>query len=141
MTSATDLNGALAWTASTRGASLTIATGARSRSTSYGMSLNIAGLIATSPTVTMVSVYPSGAGSHRDEAVAARLVFHHHLLSPSFGQLGADDARGDVGDAARRVRHQDVDRLVRIILRLRCPRPEQGESGDQKTNKRSHWSL
>ncbi len=56
ITSATVLKGAPAFAASTIGASLTSAIGAKSRATSYGMSLNNAGLIATSPTVAMVSV-------------------------------------------------------------------------------------
>ena len=52
-----------------------------------------------------------GDGRHPDEAVAAGPVLDDHLLAPRFRELLPDDARGDVGDPARRERDHEADRL------------------------------
>jgi hypothetical protein len=67
---------------------------------------------------------------HGDETIAAGPVLHQHLLAPGFRQLGAEDARGNVGDAARGIGHQDVDGLGRVILGLRGRRAKNDERDD-----------
>jgi hypothetical protein len=56
---------------------------------------------------------------HRDVAAGARLVVDHHGLAAARRQEGAENARAQIGDAARRGRHDDVDRLGRIGLGVR----------------------
>ena len=56
-----------------------------------------------------------------DDAAAAGLVDHHHALAQRLGQRLGDHARHDVGGAARRERHLQLDRLVRIALGERGP--------------------
>ena len=48
-----------------------------------------------------------------DRAAAAGLVLHQHLLAQFLAQAGRDDARDDVGGAARREGHDQADRLAR----------------------------
>jgi hypothetical protein len=56
-------------------------------------------------------------GDHvaRDVAAGARLVLDHHRLAPHLLQAVADEARGDIGRAARRERHHDAHRFCRPV--------------------------
>ena len=58
-----------------------------------------------------------GMGDHvgRDVAAGAGLVLDHHRLAPDLLQAVADQARGDVGRAARRERHHDLHRFCRPV--------------------------
>ena len=47
-----------------------------------------------------------------DVAVGAGAVFHHHRLAQALGELLRQQAGGDVGGAARRDRHHDLDRIL-----------------------------
>ena len=60
-----------------------------------------------------------GDGFHADDAVRARAVFHDYLLAHGLGNLLPDGARDDVRPRSRRLRHDDADGTVRIILCLR----------------------
>ena len=61
-----------------------------------------------------------GAGLGGDDAAGAGPVVDHELLAEALLQLLGHQARGDVGDAARPVGHDDADRTVGIPgLRLR----------------------
>ena len=67
-----------------------------------------------------------------DVAVGAGLVLDDDRLAPRFRELLADRAREDVRRAARRVRHDDADRLCGIGLRVRrrCKRRRHAEQDD-----------
>src|SRR3954449_12158136 len=65
-------------------------------------------------------------GGPRDEAVAAGAVLHHDLLAERLRELRPHKARRDVGDAARRIGHDQVDRLVWVGFGLKRRRPERG---------------
>ena len=54
---------------------------------------------------------------HADVAAGAGDVLDVELLAELLRQLLRDQPSGDVGHAARRERHDDLDRLVRILLR------------------------
>ncbi len=54
-----------------------------------------------------------------DRAAGAALVLDHDLLAELFRQRHRQDAREDVGRAARRERHDELHRLVRVLLRQR----------------------
>jgi hypothetical protein len=58
-----------------------------------------------------------GDGFGADLAGGAGPVLHHDLLAHAFREPLRERARQDVGDAARRKRHDNVDRLARIGLR------------------------
>ena len=47
----------------------------------------------------------------------ARPVIDYHLLAQGFGELGADDARIDIGAAARREWHDEPDRPRWVVFR------------------------
>ena len=53
-----------------------------------------------------------------DDGAGAGAVIDHHLLAELLGEFLRDDAADDVGAAARRRRHDQPDRAVRVILRL-----------------------
>ena len=59
-----------------------------------------------------------------DAAVRADAVLDHHWLAEAFGELRADDARGEVRTAAGGEGDDDLDRARRIVLRpgARCER-------------------
>jgi hypothetical protein len=64
----------------------------------------------------------------RDDAVAAGLVLHHHRLAELFLEVLAQDARDDVGGAARSVGHDDADgfgRVIRCVRRRECAEQQQ----------------
>ena len=61
-----------------------------------------------------------------EDAERARLVLDHELLAEAVFHLVAEQARRDVGAAARRIRHEDLHRLRRIFV-LRQRRPADGE--------------
>ena len=67
---------------------------------------------------------------HRDGAVGAGAVFHHHRLAPQGFQAYRHQARQNVGDAAGGVRHDDADRRTRIILGRRRRRHQHGRNND-----------
>src|SRR5918994_1467405 len=78
-------------------------------------------------------------GAHR--AAGAGLVHHHDRLLGQAAHHMGERARGDVGHAARRKRHEDLDGFGRIgILRHGWPQCRQHQPGD---NERSplHHSL
>jgi hypothetical protein len=60
-------------------------------------------------------------GLEGDVAVRARPVLHDEALAERLGELRRDDARDDVGGAARPVGHQDPHRLCRVVLRAGGP--------------------
>ena len=65
-----------------------------------------------------------------NHTAATNTVFHQHLLLPDIGQLGADQARGDICHATRRIGRYQPHRLGRPFLRLRRLRQhEQRNSG------------
>jgi hypothetical protein len=45
-----------------------------------------------------------------------------------------DDTAGNIGRAARRKRHDDLDRMVRIAGRMQGRRTVEGERGQQRQN-------
>ncbi len=85
---------------------------------------------------------PARARGHAeaDHAGAAGPVVHHHLLAELLAQPRPEDARGDVGDAARRVGHDQPDRPIRKSLRLslRCERAQQQTAPSTRCSMRSH---
>jgi hypothetical protein len=64
--------------------------------------------------------------------VCARLVLDHELLAELFRQPLADQARQDVGGAARRIADQEPHRPRRIFQRRRGARKREG--GDAGTD-------
>ncbi|MCY1375134.1 hypothetical protein D9M69_625240 [compost metagenome] len=54
-----------------------------------------------------------------DVPARARAVVDHHRLAPVLAHLHGDQPRRRIGGAARRERHDDADRLVRKVARLR----------------------
>ena len=54
-------------------------------------------------------------GVHRDIAGAAGTAFDDDLLLPGFGELRSDQARQELGAAARRERHDEHNGLVRVV--------------------------
>ena len=56
-------------------------------------------------------------GFHGDVAARPGAVVDHHRLAASVRDMGAEDPGCDVGDAARRGRDDDLDRLGRIGFR------------------------
>ncbi len=59
----------------------------------------------------------------RDDAERAGLVLHVERLAEALAQLIGENAPDDVGRAARRVGHDDLDRLRRIFVRPPGRRP------------------
>src|SRR5215212_134041 len=57
-----------------------------------------------------------------DDAAAAAAVVDDRRLAPRFGQLQPDQARLHVAGSARRIRHNDANRLGRINLAKRWQR-------------------
>jgi hypothetical protein len=53
---------------------------------------------------------------HGDIAARARTVLDHHRLAALGGEVGAEDARGEIGDPAGRGRDDDLERLDRVAL-------------------------
>ena len=72
-------------------------------------------------------------GAHRagrtGGAAGAGHVLHHDLLAERARHVIGGDARRDVGRAARRERHDQRDRAVRIGLRERCARQHRQGGG------------
>jgi hypothetical protein len=65
-------------------------------------------------------------------ALAPGVLDHHRLADPLLQPL-ADDPRQRVRQSARRIRHDDPDRLARVLLRCRRNGRERGEQ------KRGNW--
>ena len=69
-----------------------------------------------------------------DIAAGARPVLHNHRLAPDLLQAITDEARGDVGRAARRERHNHAHRLDRPLRGPRARRKQgwrrQSERGE-----------
>src|SRR5215475_1506425 len=59
---------------------------------------------------------------------AARAVVDHDLLAELLAKLGAENARDRVGGAAGGLRHDEPDRLVRVLRR----RTGRGGAGNQQ---------
>jgi hypothetical protein len=71
--------------------------------------------------------------ARRNRAVCSGLVIDHHRLLEGLTQFLADDAGGGVDAAAGGERHDERDRPVGIILRLRCGgRKAGGEARDEE---------
>ena len=49
-------------------------------------------------------------------AAHARAIVDHHRLAGLAGDVGAENARGEIGHAAGRGRHDDLDRLRRVAV-------------------------
>ncbi len=86
-----------------------------------------------------------GLGLHRrfrgDDLAGARPVVDDELLAELLRELLPDHARGDVGDPARCVGEQDLDRLRGIILRERDGAEQRGERhvcGEEQRRTPSH---
>ena len=71
-------------------------------------------------------------GHHAEVAAGARAVLDHDVLLQFLGQARRHQARGDVGGAARRVGHDDAQRLGREGGGLREGRRSSEERGAQQ---------
>jgi hypothetical protein len=70
----------------------------------------------------------------RDRAACAGAIVDDDALAEPIRQLGRDDAGDHIETAARRVRHEQPDRLRRIRLRERRP----GRGQDQRKRHCAH---
>ena len=70
-----------------------------------------------------------GHGVGADDAAGAGAIVDDYRLAEHFRELRRDRARDDVGDAARRRRHDHADRFGRVILR-HCGRA--GHGGERR---------
>ena len=52
-----------------------------------------------------------------DDAARARLVFRHHRLPHGDRELLGQHASGEIDDTARRIRQDEVNGQVRVVLR------------------------
>jgi hypothetical protein len=77
----------------------------------------------------------------RDRAVCAGLVFDYDALVERDAERLCDDARYDVGSAACAERHDDGDRLARVILRVGCNTQEHCACGGEQMRQRLHVSF
>ena len=75
---------------------------------------------------------------HGDVPARARTVVDDDRLAGAGGDVGAQDADRDIGDAARRRRHDHPDGLDRISLRVDRKRAQRRRSGDQEPSKQVH---
>jgi hypothetical protein len=69
---------------------------------------------------------------HRNRAAGAGLVLDDHRLTEGLRQFLSHVTRNDVRGAARRERHQELDRLRRIRLRPGERRHREGERAHDK---------
>ncbi len=77
----------------------------------------------------------------RQHAEGAGLVLDIKLLAEAFAELIGEDARDDVGGPARPVRHDDLDRMRRILVRRlsRAPRPRRRSTAQQAETLRTSY--
>src|SRR5439155_775255 len=71
-------------------------------------------------------------GNRRHDGAGAGAIFDHHLLPERLRHLREHRAREEVGRAARRVGHDQADRLRRISLRLRGRRRGDRRGGERE---------
>ena len=81
-------------------------------------------------------------GIGADVAARAGAVLDYDRLTPALRHANADEARVKIGDAARRKRHHDLDRLGRIGLARGRREPGHGrERGGGKATYNGHGSI
>ena len=101
----------------TSGMSISLATGASSLTGSKPVEPGTWGLITSAPVAAIARVSPSGGAFARivqaERAAGARLVLDVNLAAELRAELGGEDPADPVGRAARRERHDDLERLLR----------------------------
>ena len=96
-----------------------------------GLTTNTIGTDATSATgAKAVGRAPRGE-LRADVAAGAGAIVDHHRLTEELRQPGRERTREDVIAAAGRKRHDEADRLVRILLGLRRGRGERDAGEEQ----------
>ncbi|WP_196245448.1 hypothetical protein [Bordetella hinzii] len=86
----------------------------------------------------------SGGGQkrlHADDAACAGLVLHDDRTARVFGHLAGKQARQNIDQAARAIRHDDVQRRRRLGMALAEAQQQGGRQAGQYNSPTKHLSL